>query len=223
MRILGIVALGLGMLASSGCWNRFTRELVPLSDTGEPDRIVGAFARRLPDPLHVVNTATFEFGWQSLVVLGVTRVDAAQGTFAVVGLLPAGGVKLFEVAGDRESVRHSFAQPQLLERGDLPSAVAADTRRIYLDLVPSREATWSLDEGAFRSRQPAGAGELQYVFAGEEGALVEKSYREKEREIWTIQYADYREQGGDLYPATIVLEHHEYEYRLTLHLKEILS
>lgn len=224
MKVLRLGALGLVLLSAPGCWHWPARDLPPLTVARiEPGSIVDAFAQRLPDPLHVVNTATFEFGWQSLTVLGVTTVDAARGTFAVVGVYPAGGVKLFEVAGDRASIGHSFAQPQVLERGDLPSAVAEDTRRIYLDRVPSRDAAASVDGGVLRFRQAAGAGELEYVFAGAEAALVEKSYRENRREVWKVRYDDYREQGGKLYAGTIVLEDERFDYRLTLHLKEIPS
>lgn len=224
MRTLALAALGLALLAPAGCSHRSVRALPPLPEAPlEPRRVVEAFAARLPDPLQVVNTATFELGWQTLVVLGLTSVDAARGTFAVVGLYPAGGVKLFEVEGDRASIRRSFAQPQLLERGDLPAAVAEDTRRMYLDRVPSCDAVSSFEDGVLRFRQPAGAGELEYVFAGTEAVLVEKSYREEEHEVWTVRYEDYREERGDLYAGTIVLEHHDYDYRLTLHLKEILS
>jgi Protein of unknown function (DUF3261) len=223
MKTVAGAALALALLAW-GCAHRSTRALAPLPEASlEPRRVVEAFAARLPDPLQVVNTATFEIGWQTLVVLGLTSVDAARGTFAVVGLYPAGGVKLFEVEGDRASVRRSFAQPQLLERGDLTAAVAEDTRRIYLDRVPSGVAIPAFEDGVLRFRQPAGAGELAYVFAGPEAVLAEKSYREDEHEVWTVSYRDYREEEGDLYPSTIVLEHHDHDYRLTLHLKEILS
>lgn len=224
MRGLVLAALGLALLVPAGCAHRPPRTLPPLPEAPvEPRRVVEAFAARLPDPLQVVNTAIFELGWQTMSVLGLTSVDAAQGTFVVVGLYPAGGVKLFEVAGDRVSTQRSFAQPQLLERGDLPAAVAEDTRRIYLDRVPSRDAVSSFEGGVLRFRQPAGAGELEYVFAGPDAALVEKSYREQEHEVWTVRYEGYREQGRHLYAGTIVLEHHDYDYRLTLHLKEIVS
>lgn len=224
MRVLLRAALGLVLLVPAGCSHRSVRPLPPLAAaTVEPRRVVDTFAARLPDPLQVVNTATFELGWQTLAVLGLTSVDAARGTFTVVGLYPAGGVKLFEVEGDRTSIQRSFAQPPLLERGDLPAAVAEDTRRIYLDRVPSRDAVSSFEDGVLRFRQPAGAGELAYVFAGTDAVLMEKSYRQNEHEVWTVRYEDYREEGGHLYAGTIVLEHHEYDYRLTLRLKEVLS
>jgi len=224
MRPLTLLALWLALLAPAGCAPQSVRTLPPLPEApAEPYRVVEAFAARLADPLRVVNTATFELGWQTLVVLGLTRVDAAHGTFAVVGLYPAGGVKLFEIEGDRASIRRSFAQPQLLERGDLPAAVAEDTRRIYLDRVPARAAVSTFEDGVLRFRQPAGAGTLEVAFAGPAAVLVEKSYREEGDPAWTVRYGDYRTEGGNLYAGTIVLEHHDHDYRLTLHLKEILS
>lgn len=224
LRTLAVAALGLALVAPAGCAQRTARALPPLPEApAEPRRVVEAFAARLPDPLHVVNTATFELGWQTLTVLGMTSVDAARGTLVVVGLYPAGGVKLFEVEADRASIKRSFAQPQLLERGDLPAAVAEDTRRIYLDRVPSSDAVSSFAGGVLRFRQPAGAGELVYAFAGPDGVLAEKSYREREHDVWTVRYEGYRTEAGRLYAGTIVLEHHDYDYRLTLHLKEVLS
>jgi hypothetical protein len=224
MRELGMLALGTALLVFAACSRAPAREGAAMHRApGEPRDVVDAFARRLPDPLHVVNAATFELGWTTMVVLGVTTVNAARSSFAVVGLHPAGSVKLFEVAGDRESIQHRFAQPSLLERGDLPSAVAEDTRRIYLDRIPSPEATWWRDEDGVRFRQPHGEGELEYTFGGSDGVLLEKAYIENERKVWTVRYRNYLERGGVLYPKAIVLEHHEYGYRLTLRLKEILS
>lgn len=224
MRAVVVATVGLVALAAAGCSHPTVRALPRLPEAPvEPRQVVDAFAARLPDPLRVVNTATFEFGWQSLVVLGMTSVDAVHGTFVVVGLHPAGGVKLFEVEGDRDSIRRSFALPPLLEHGDLPAAVAEDTRRIYLDRVPARDAVSTFEDGVLRFRQPSGSGEFVYAFAGPDAALAEKSYREGEHEVWTVRYEDYRAEGGALYAATIVLEHHDYDYRLTLRLKEILS
>lgn len=224
MKTLRLMALGFLLMGPAGCWSPPFHETprVPMGAV-DPRELAEGFGRRLPDPLQVVNTATFEFAWHSLVVLGATKVDAAKGTFTIVGLHPTGGVKLFEVVGDRTSITHSFAQPQLAEHGDLVTAIADDARRIYLDRVPSENAIWTREEDEIRFEEPAGAGTLEYVFAGADGVLIEKSYAERESPVWTVRYYDYRQQQGALYPMGIVLTNHDHGYRVILRVKEILS
>ena len=56
-----------------------------------------------------------------------------------------------------------------------------------------------------------------------DGVLVEKRYYENGRKIWTVSYYEYRRENGKLYPDGIILEHHEYGYRLVVRLREIRS
>ena len=61
------------------------------------------------------------------------------------------------------------------------------------------------------------------MFAGSEGLLVQKCYYESGRKVWSASYYEYRRKHGKLYPDGIILEHHDYGYRLVVRLKEIRS
>ena len=223
MRRLAVVGLGiLGVFACEGVPFRETA-LVPLGEV-EPEAMRRKFAMALPDSFRIVNTVTFRFRGKAFAAIGYTDVDTSDGSFTVVGLHPAGGVKLFEVSGNPEDSDSVFALEGFAVQGDLARAVGDDTRRIYFDRIPSPDARISTERYRVLFRQEAGEdAEIEYVFAGGGGVLVEKRYYRDGRRVWTVSYYEYRREGGKLYPEGIVLDHHDYGYRLVVRLREIRS
>jgi hypothetical protein len=215
--------LGLVILSAIGCRGVPFREeaLVPLVGV-DPETVRERFALALPTAFRIVNTVTFEFRGHSLAVIGYTQVDTSKRTFTVIGLHPAAGFKLFEVSGDSQSAEASYAVAALAEQGDLARAIGDDTRRMYFDRLPSPDAAVSREKYRILFRQPEGDGELEFVFAGSEGALVEKRYYENGGMVWSVSYYEYRSENGKLFPGGIVFDHHEYRYRLLVRLREIL-
>jgi hypothetical protein len=196
--------------------------LVPLEGV-DPQSVLERFARELPDAFQVVNSVTFQFKGEAFAAIGYTDIDAVARTFTVVGLHPAGAVKLFEVSGDSENVESGFALEEFAVRGDLARAVGDDTRRMYFDRLPSPDASIRRERYRILFKQSAGDGEIEYVFAGKDGLLVEKRYYESGSKIWSASYYEYRREKGKLYPEGIILDHHGYGYRLVVRLREIRS
>ena len=200
-------------------------EEVPLVSVEDfdPVEIRDRFARRIPDSFRIVNTVSFHFRGQSAAVIGYTEVDTTRRTFTVVGLLPAGGVKLFELSGDSEVVEQTFAREEFTQQGEFAQVVGEDTRRMYFDRIPGPAAKSSKENSRILFREQVKDGEIEHVFAGAGPVLVEKRYYEDGRNVWSASYYEYVEQAGKLYPSGIVLEHHDYRYRLVVRLKEIRS
>jgi hypothetical protein len=220
----GPVFVGLAVLWLSACTSVPFQE-VELVAVGEadPEAVREEFAVALPERFLIVNTVTFEFKGRTLAAIGYTDVDASQQTFTVVGLHPAGGLKLFEVSGDSEDANCTFALEEFTRWGEFCRAVAEDTRRMYLDRIPDPDATVSKEKYRILFRQKAEHGEIEYVFAGADGVLVERRYYEKKSRIWSVFYYEYRRENGRLYPAGIILEDHRRRYRLVVRLREIQS
>jgi hypothetical protein len=190
-------------------------------DAMEPELIREGFASALPAKFRIVNTVTVEFRGQVFGGIGYTDVDTSERTFTVVGLHPAGGVKLFEVSGTSDDVECKFALEEFSRRGDVAKTIGDDTRRMYFDRVPDPSAKVSRGKYRILFRQPEADGELEYVFAGANGVLVEKRYYEKGKRVWSAFYYEYRREKGKLYPGGIVLKHHQYRYRLIVRLREV--
>ncbi len=101
--------------------------------------------------------------------------------------------------------------------------VGEDIRRIYFDLLPppgdpvqpDAQVTKRRYEVVFRQ------GELEYVFAGTGGYLVQKSCYNGFRLLWRVSYYEYQEKDGKIYPRGIILDNRKYGYRLIADLKEI--
>lgn len=215
---------GLGILVVVACSTVPFREVdrVPLEGV-DAETLRAEFARVLPLSFRIVNSVTFHFKGNSFSALGYTEVDTLTETFTVVGLHPAGAVELFEVSGESENVESGFALEEFSAWGDLARAVGDDTRRMYFDRLPSPDAKAHRERYRVLFRQEEGEGELEYVFAGSDGLLVQKCYYENGRKVWSVSYYEYREKQGKLYPGGIILEHHDYGYRLVVRLKEIRS
>lgn len=219
-----MLLIGLGALWIAGCSSIPFQDVELVSLEGvDAEAVREGFAQALPAEFLIVNTVTFHFKRRVFSAIGYTDVDASRRTFTVVGLHPAGGFKLFEVSGDSDEAECTFAVEELSRWGDLAQAVAEDTRRMYFDRVPAPDAEIFKEKYRIRFRQRAADGELEYVFAGVDGILVDKRYYEKGSRIWSVSYYEYRREDGKLYPTGIILEHHKRHYRLVVRLREIRS
>jgi len=224
MKARGIVFGVLWLLGLLSCRTAPFEEipLVSVADF-DPTEIRDRFARRIPASFRIVNTVSFGFRGHSAVVIGYTEVDTARRTFTVVGLLPAGGVTLFELSEDSEVVDQGFFGEEFTQRREFAQVVREDTRRMYFDRIPGPAAKISKERSRILFREQVRTGEIEYVFAGARPVLVAKRYYEDGRNVWSASYYEYVEQAGKLYPSGIVLEHHDYRYRLVVRLKEIRS
>jgi hypothetical protein len=224
MRSQQLLLSGLMIAVVVGCRSVPFEEgvLVPVNAM-EPELIRVGFASALPAKFRVVNTVSVEFRGQAFGSIGYTDVDTSERTFTVVGLHPAGGMKLFEVSGVSDQVECKFALEEFTRHGDVARMVGDDTRRMYFDRVPDPSAKVSRGKYRIFFRQPEADGELEYVFGGADGVLVEKRFYENGKRIWSASYYEYRRENGRLYPGGIVMEHHQYRYRLIVRLREVQS
>ncbi len=158
-------------------------DLVSLEEV-DPETVRESFAVALPAAFRVVNTVTFEFKGRAFSAIGYTQVDTSSETFTVVGLHPAGGVKLFEISGDSENAESSFALEDFAIHGDIARVVGDDTRRMYFDRVPASDATVSKEQYRILFRQRAGDGEIEFVFAGQRRCPGRKALlRERQQDL----------------------------------------
>ena len=216
--------LGIGILGALGCSSVPFRETDLVSfEAVDPEAVREKFALALPVAFQIVNSVTFEFKGRAFAAIGYTQVDTSRETFTVIGLHPAAGVKLFEVSGDSQNADSSFALEAFASQGDIAGAIGDDTRRMYFERLPAAEASISKERERILFRQQAGNGEIEFVFAGRDGVLTRKRYYENGNKIWSVSYYEYRLEEGKLYPEGIILEHHDYGYRLVVRLREIRS
>jgi len=217
-----LALLGAAVLGALGCSSVPFREtdLVSL-EAVDPEAMREKFALALPEAFQIVNSVTFEFRGRAFAAIGYTQVDTTRGTFTVIGLHPAAGVKLFEISGDSHDADSSFALEAFASQGDIAGAIGDDTRRMYFGRLPAAGASVSKECERILFRQRAGDGEIEFVFAGSDGVLVRKRYYENGSKIWSVSYYEYRVEDGKLYPDGIILDHHEYGYRLVVRLREI--
>ena len=189
-------------------------------DEVNPDNLRLEFKAVLAQKLEVINSIVFEYKWQSFSALGYTQLDLENNTFQVSCMNPV-GIKLFELTGNRDTVKSTFVLKELLQRGDLPQTVGEDIRRIYFDLSPSAQAKIVKEKYRIIFSQPSGSGQMQYIFAGPQHWLIEKHYSEKNRKLWSVYYYDYLMDKGRLYPSALILKHHYFGYNLIIRLKEV--
>ena len=216
-----LILFGLIILTSAGCSTvPFPRaSYIPL-DSADPQLVRKEFAASLPDRFQLINSIVFQYKWQSFSALGYIDANRELKTFAVSCLNPV-GIKLFELSGDKDSVRTNFVLKELLRRGDLPRVIGEDIRRIYFDIVPSPEAKAQKDRYRVIFREPVGSGAIQYIFAGTGLKLIEKRYYEKNRLLWSVFYYQYSRDHGKFYPAGIILKNYRFGYNLIVRLKEV--
>lgn len=208
------------MMLVAGCASVPFQEtaLVPLG-AADPRAIVERFRNGNPERYQMLNTIVFDFHSFTFGGIGYVEIDAAS-KFYKVACMNYLGVKLFEVSGDRNGIRSQSAIGLLAEKGDIARVVGDDIMRIYFDLVPGTDArSWKRCNKLF-FREVSGAGRVEYVFAGEQGDLIEKNYYEDDGIAWKASYYEYREQSGKRWPQGIVFINYQYGYQLTVRQKE---
>ena len=155
-----------------------------------------------------------------MAFLGVAAIDTTRETFGVVGKNPM-GVRLFEITRDKDSSHCAFALPELTKRGDLPSAIAADIRKVYHRRSPGESAEIEIGETEIRFSQPEKDGVLEYAFGGSGRDLVEKRYLEDGRAKWAVWFYEYETRDNRRIPNGIIVHSYQHNYRLILRLKEM--
>ncbi|RJR16572.1 MAG: hypothetical protein C4581_09660 [Nitrospiraceae bacterium] len=192
---------------------------VPLQ-TEDPWKLVEHFSESSPADFQVMNTIVFEYNWNKFSAIGYIYVDTVEKTFRVVCMNPM-GVKLFELSGDKDRIVPHFVLEQFSRKGNFAVTVGEDIKRIYFDLIPSADARVSSRRHKVTFSEPAGAGTMEYIYAGAGGYLVEKNYYEDSAMNWGISYYEYMEKNGRIYPGGIILNNYKYSYSLTVRLKEV--
>jgi hypothetical protein len=186
----------------------------------DPQEVRLRFAKALPQKFDVMNSIVFAYHHRKISCLGPTRVDIPAQGFTVVGLNHV-GVTLFELLMHNGRVEPKYIFPELAARGDFATAVSEDIKRIYFERVPPPESKMIPGKYAVIFRAPKDGGFLEYVFAGRDRFLVEKSYYVNGRKLWSVSYYEYASKEGKIFPAGIMVRHYRYDYRLTVRLKEI--
>ncbi|MFA6054224.1 MAG: hypothetical protein WC769_02495, partial [Thermodesulfovibrionales bacterium] len=114
-----------------------------------------------------------------------------------------------------------FALDEFTKKGDFSAIVGEDIKRIYFDQIPSSEAAIVKEKYRIIFRQPSGAGIMEYIFAGPDVNLTEKSYYEDDALVWRVSYYEYQSDERKLYPRGIILKNYKYGYGFMVKLKEI--
>lgn len=199
--------------------------LVPVQDWN-PVQVRSEFEQKLAGDFKTSEAGIFKYKGREFSVLSYTRVSSRDKTVSAAGLTPL-GVKLFEITAGTDGVKdYSFSIPQIKNKIDparMASAMAEDVWRIYMARIPASgsEIQIEKDRILFRSKRTDGA--LEYVFGGENGVLLEKSFKKGRRKIWSVRYFEYRAQGGKIYASKIIYENLQRHYTLILNLKEIFA
>jgi len=203
------------LILVAGCGSEpFQREPLPELVNPNAKAIRDAFAATIPSRFTSDDTVIIQAPFHDdLAVLGVLRVDRVAGTFELVALNQI-GVKLFHVAGDRTTATVRFAIPPLMAHEDLLLAVAQDIRRMYFDLVPTDTAQTQISPTMVQFSQSTPQGNVEEHFGGNPPVLLEKQLDGLFGPVWKVSYYEYHQQSGGLYPRGIVMDNHQYHYRI---------
>lgn len=213
-----------GLLAAmllAGCAGiPFQETPVVSMESVDPGEVVRSFRERSPEQFQLLNTIVFDYGWSRFMAIGYNDINIKENKFKVTCLNPV-GIKLFELSGDKDNVVTHFAMPELEKKGGFAAFIGGDIKRIYFDLFPSSEAKIEKKEFKIVFKERSTRGITEYVFAGADYNMVEKSYYEEGEPVWRTSYYEYRQYQGKVYPAGIIFKNYKHGYSLTVKLKEI--
>jgi hypothetical protein len=212
--ILGLMVVMVGGLVGGCAAEPFERPPLPVLVNPNPSAMRAEFAGRLAERFISDDTVIIQAPFQDdMAVLGVLQVDRAAGTFELMGMNHM-GLKLFHLGADAGDAAIRYALPPLMEQKDVLLSMAADTRRMYLDLAPAEGATVKIRETYVRFSQETPEGTLVYEFGGAPVVLLEKRMEGFLGTIWRVRYYDYAEAGSAVYPRGVVMDNDRFGYRI---------
>lgn len=218
-----LLLLVLIIVIGSGCASLPFQETPLVSlESRDPWTVVEHFQTSIPISFQLLTTVVFEYNGNKFPGIGTIEINTKERAFKVACLNPM-GVKLFEISGNDRGITNHYTVAAIAQYGDVSAAVGNDIRRIYFDLIPSPNAPVWKRKYKYIYRQFYGSGYLEYVFAGIDGNLIERTYYEDHLPVWSASYYEYREQKGKQYPQGIVFINYQYGYRLTVRQKELFS
>jgi hypothetical protein len=198
----------------AGCSSQpFTRP--PLPKLVKPDaRAVQldfnhALAEKFTSQDAVIISAPFR---DDIAVLGVVQADRKAGTFEMAGLSQM-GLELFHISGDANgNITVPTAIPPLMEQKDILLSIGRDVRRMYFDLVPPMDADYEV----FPTYIEYKSNDIFYEYGGHPIVLLKKYVSGMIWAKYKVQYYDYAESDGHLYPRGIVMDNGHYHYRIVV-------
>lgn len=225
MRKPAIIIVAL-LLLLTGCAT-IPFEQPQLTDIGDISGVeyVKQFQAHIPASADLLTTVVFN-GWgKTFSSLGLIKYDQSDGSFLIAGLTQM-GIKIFELAGDREQLTRSYTMPQIPKPKRFTRALADDIRHIYFDWLPPADAKPAKNKNTVVFTALHNSGKIEYTYGGAQPTLLTKRcYNRNDRLLWKATYYEYQTHGEDgmLYPRGIVLNNYQYGYRLTVTLTDVRS
>jgi hypothetical protein len=206
------------LVIAAGCTHEpFTREPLPALQNADPNAMRESFAQAVPARFisddSIIVDAPFH---DEVAILGVIQVDRVKGTFEVIGLNQV-GIKLFDLAGDRQNTTVRYAIPPLMEHKDILIAAGDEIRRMYFNLVPDSGAKAAIEKTDVKYT----SGKMVYKLGGNPAVLLEKRENGLFGPDWRVQYFKYTSDSGRLYPRGLVMDNGTYHYRIIIKNRDI--
>ncbi len=186
-----------------------------------PDEILQKHSALTPDSFKVINTVIFQFRTKKFLSLGYLSVDTSEKSFELAGMNSV-GIKLIEIAAKNKEILVNNVIDEISKRGDVAKVLVSDIDRIYFHSIPANNARTRLKKKEVVFIQDDITGRTEYTFAGKGNHLVEKTRYDGKMKTWSVQYYEYMDKDGKVYPKGIIYKNHKYKYKLIITIKEII-
>ena len=221
--ILKYITAGLYILCLTCCASiPFQKTALVPVELFDPTEVRQQFAGSLPSEFQLVTTIDFMYKRHSIPsAIGYISADIKNKSFTVVGINPIGGCTLFELSMEKDKVDCRFAIEEFARHDDFANAVADNIKKAYFDCIPTADANVVKKKHTIVFKQTTVSGTMEYIFAGTDKVLIEKTHYENNRKIWSVFYYEYQKMNEKLYPAGLIIKHYQYDYNLIIRLLEI--
>ena len=183
----------------------------------EPKQVVSDFDSAVGQEFELLESVVFKFFTKGFTGLGYFSVEPENEEYGLTCMTPM-GVSIFGLQGQGLDVEPLFVPPQMEKHKDeIVDAIGADLRRVYLNWTPPEDAEVKQKNDRFIFEQDG----VKWVFSGEQQLLTEKRFSPGWRTHAVVNYFNYEEVDGKLYPMGVVLHNKRFHYRMIFHVKEI--
>ncbi len=216
---------GAGMILLFGCTTApFGKvKLASLTQQKSAD-IIQNYSRQLPHRFTAAAGIVFDWHYRKLSTLCVTRVDCSPCRISVVGMNLL-GVKIFSATGGPRQAKMLFCalKKQIKKPDAFATAMVKDIAHIYCHKLDNYRISKRNKKELQIDVDGADSVVTTYLFTGRSPRLIKKSATLHGKQLWQVEYFNYRRYGTTLLPDKIVYDNWQNAYRLVIRVKNITA
>ncbi len=222
MKIFSIVFL----IILTGCSATIPKHHLPELNDLDPASAysqINMYNNKVLEKPQIISSITFGFSGRSMTALGLTALDEKTNSFSVAALDPM-GLTLFKLRREKGELVSKYVLPQFGPQNmdKMAQMINRDIALVYFGrkINVDKKSLW-LEKHGVRFFKQEGDVDYEYLFGGNPLKLTKKTLLKNQRQVWSVDYYDYKKVNDKEIPFKIFFKNYKHGYTIEIETKDI--